>query len=451
MAKCLQKCRRCIDILTLLYIVTFSSRAVQCGSLSSNSRITAIFNQTATLVWTVNLDQNQRFSTGLLYLLPDISNPIINARIAVTENGKSLFGDRLSAIYNETEKLYTASLKNVNYNETYTFQLLGIFSNRDEFRRRAIVIANITGKPMFCGKKLEEKYTIAEGDAINVTQDVCGNPKPVVDLKIGSRSISLSGSSSMSYAATQYKYTNVLITRKDCGSHMFFTAENKLGRIKDNAMFDVLFTPSSVSVKYSYRDNNSCIWVSWDSENTGNCAVKYHLQFESSRDVYNTYKMDYMYCLTPNASNVSIWASYRGISGKNVIAAIQYVPPTTEVVIPEKIIVQDNNRFPKKIVIAVTITLAACVIINIITFLILKRKGYISSKIHHRKKQSVVTRNIDNYKIIEKPTSNYADLNLHGVETSLYADLTTTAESTKQGRGVAPVDLQKDVYENANM
>lgn len=123
----------------------FTIFSVQCGSLSSNSRITAIFNQTATLVWTVNLDQNQRFSTGLLYLLPDISNPIINARIAVTENGKSLFGDRLSAIYNETEKLYTASLKNVNYNETYTFQLLGIFSNRDEFRRRAIVIANITG------------------------------------------------------------------------------------------------------------------------------------------------------------------------------------------------------------------------------------------------------------------------------------------------------------------
>ncbi|XP_057301460.1 uncharacterized protein LOC130635943 [Hydractinia symbiolongicarpus] len=285
----------------------------------------------------------------MLYVLPDYVMVIAGKHLpTVAAEGKSLFQDRLTATFNTAGKNeYIATLEGIQFKDNHTYRLIAFFDDTINIERKHgdIQIKKVVGKPMFCGKKLDQNYTIVEGESLNVRQDVCGHPKPVVDLKIGSRSISLSSSSSKSYATTQYNYTNVLIKRKDCGRHMVFTAENKLGRIKDNAVVGVLFTPSTVSVKYSYRDNNSCIWVSWDSENTGNCAVEYHLQFENIRDVYNTYKKDYIYCLTPNASNVTIWASYKGISGKKVIAEIQHVPPTTEVVIPEKIIVQGNVNF----------------------------------------------------------------------------------------------------------
>lgn len=104
---------------------------------------------TVNMEWNITLSKNQVITGFSLVVLPDVGNPVVSGNVnsqMVQEKGRELFGNRLFATYNKTAGLYTATLRNIQDNETYAFRLMTTFSLPDQLEGNIIEIRNITGK-----------------------------------------------------------------------------------------------------------------------------------------------------------------------------------------------------------------------------------------------------------------------------------------------------------------
>nr|ADL39768.1 allorecognition 1 [Hydractinia symbiolongicarpus] len=295
--------------------------------------INATFNATVELQWQVTLQPPEEIFKILVRMSPGLIGILSGNKdgINVDKDGTKLFGDRISGIYNKSSDIVTLTLQNIKQNETLVFELVVLLSSLVS-KTANISIERISGVPIFCGKHLESEYTIKENISLTIAQDICGNPKPTVKWRVGENKFSkVTTSTKINNATGQYNYTfnTRALNRTDCGKNLTITASNTEGSIDRHAKIYVNFTPFPVVITASKRHNKSCVFVKWNKKETGNCVIAYHLQFNTKMAIYNTTKTDFTFCNLPNASNVTVWASYRGNISKKVNSAIEETTTTT--------------------------------------------------------------------------------------------------------------------------
>ncbi|XP_057301455.1 uncharacterized protein LOC130635939 isoform X2 [Hydractinia symbiolongicarpus] len=405
--------------------------------------------------WTVSPASGERVTSLQVYVLPNTTSEILIGRSPlVSVYGDTLFGvGRLSATF--VCSTYKLMLKNVTIPDSVTFQLFVVFINGDKSDIKSSDIqVTVNGSPSLCDRNLESRYTVNENRTLSLVQVICGHPKPEVKWKVGDDNFSRSYNSSyINTAIRQHKYTfrTRPITRNDCGRTLIFVANNTVGSIKRNAELNVEFVPSMVSMVSLYRHNASCVRVTWDAEDTGKCNVSYHLQFTGRETIYNSSNRYFTLCNSSDVDTVIIWASYKGKNGWKLASRIStttsspYFTSTTNIATTNA-----GKSLPRtcdcqstiNVIIAAVITLILVTII----FIISKHKGYITVSINRKRRPQSNENGSDDYEVTGATTSHYADINIKAVKPSIYADLTTTADHSKQ---YAEIELhKKDTYSN---
>nr|ADL39781.1 allorecognition 1 [Hydractinia symbiolongicarpus] len=301
----------------------------------------ATYGTTVNMHWKIILDTNQRINSFNVILKSQPGDPILSGGAnsqKPQDKGIELFGSRLSAVYDKIASTYTVSLKNIQYNETLSFDLTTTLNNPFFGKQVRIEIKEVTGMPKFCGENFKSNYTVLENIGLMVEQDICGHPKPnaVWKLEDDSTFSNSFNSSLISNETRRYRYIfNVKnIKRLHCGKQILLDATNKFGNDAKESILYVEFTPSKILNLKSCTVNKSCIFTHWDKENTGNCVITYHVQFNNKKDAFDTNNLNYTYCHSneaSNASTVTVWASYNGARGENttVIIATTTPSPTT--------------------------------------------------------------------------------------------------------------------------
>nr|ADL39783.1 allorecognition 1 [Hydractinia symbiolongicarpus] len=321
-------------VVGFVVIFSFLNRAHGGNIITASSNITVNNGSTLTLAWDV---------------IPSSGEPIDDFRVSVklhnstmrivtgkspqiTRIGYSLFGtDRISTEFNDP-KFYLI-LKDVRYNESLTYQLFVLFGEGLNIKGEISHIqVTVTGSPNLCGEIRKSNYTVQENEVFTFWQVICGHPKPHVQWKIGVDRFGNSITSALIDEETRrYNYTfEKPLTRANCGELIVLNATNNVKSLTWKTTVYVKFIPLQVSIEKSFKQNMSCVHVTWQGEVTGKCALNYYLQFDGQGDVYNTFDEFLTQCNLPNASNVTVWASYRGINGSKTTKNIsEFAPPTT--------------------------------------------------------------------------------------------------------------------------
>nr|ADL39785.1 allorecognition 1 [Hydractinia symbiolongicarpus] len=305
---------------------------------TSTPVLEATYGTTVNMQWKITLDTNQVISFINVKLKSPPGDQIISGGANsqnILNKGREFFGSRLSAVYDKITSIYTVSIKNIQYNESLSFQLITTMDNPFFAKQAAIEIKNVTGMPRFCGENFKSNYTVLETTSLMVEQDICGHPKPnaVWKLEDDSTFSNSFNSSLISNETRRYRYIfNVKnIKRLHCGKQILLNATNKFGNDAKESILYVEFTPSKILNLESFTVNKSCIFTHWDKENTGKCVITYHVQFNNKKDAFNTNNLNYTYCHSnedSNASTVTVWASYNGARGENNTASIATTTPS---------------------------------------------------------------------------------------------------------------------------
>ncbi|XP_057302700.1 uncharacterized protein LOC130636868 [Hydractinia symbiolongicarpus] len=437
------------------YLFVYSSiwfeKFVLMNSRYANG-VTVLNGTNVKLVWTVNVSPGDTIVSRSVYLSPDFTNPILVDR-SIKKKGLKLFGEnRLSATFGTGK--YTMSLMDVKYNESGTFQLDVAIENDGLITTQSDIHVIVRGRPNFCDNKYPYHYTAIESGVFTEGPEVCGYPIPDVKWKIGEDNFStLSTPSVINKATRKYKHSfrTRPITRKDCGKNFTFVTSNTLGSMERNFKIDVKFVPSLVSKVLYYRHNASCVRVTWDAEDTGKCNISYHLQFAGTKAVYNISSTNFTLCNSSYVDVVFIWASNkRNIGGKlaSRINATTSLPDSLTNNAGQNVQATCDDPFTSNIITAI-VTLAATLILNTIIFVILKHKGFIIVSMSRTKSaHSIKNQTTNDYQGTGAKISHYADVNSKAVKQSTYADLTTTADLSKQYYEIELNTMQTNIYAN---
>lgn len=424
--------------------------------------INTTFNATVELQWQVTLEPSEAIVSMTVRELPRLISILAGTvnGFNVDKEGKKLFGDRVSGIYNKSNNIVTLTLQNIQYSETLTFQLVVVLSTF-VIKAAKISIVDISGSPRFCGRKVESNYSVIEGRILTVFQDICGNPKPDVKWKIEEDIFTSSSSSSVINNATrQYEYTFTTrpLNRNDCGINITVFASNTLGYFERNTMVHVEFNPSLVPGISLYRYNASCINVIWNREKTGNCVVHYHLQINNNGAIYNTSNRYFIFCSPLQVDTVVLWSSYKGNMGEKVVSTFSTTTSTPDITSTlsilttnskKLVITSDNNQCTSNVIVAIVVAVTTTLLLVTIPLAILKRKGLVT--VNTRRKNQPKTDekdNIDDYEVAGTTLSNYADLNVQAIKPSLYTDLATATRSSEHYTEIELKETQKNTYAN---
>ncbi|XP_057301424.1 uncharacterized protein LOC130635917 [Hydractinia symbiolongicarpus] len=428
------------------YIIIQIHIFLLCGHLAftadvriSTSFLEATYGNTVDMHWKIILDTGQTINSFTVNLKSRPEDSIIFGSANyqnIANKGKELFGNRLSAVYDKTTSTYRVSLKNIQYNETLSFQLTTTLSNPLFGKQTTIEIKDVKGSPRICGKSLKSIYTVSDTAVLTVTQDICGHPKPFVKWKLEKDNTFSDSFSSllMSNTSRKYRYSFATrnIIRSDCGEKIMFNARNKFGNFNGSSTIYISFKPSKITLTTSYRYNASCVYLTWHKEDTGNCLLTYHLKFDDKDDVYSTFNTNFNLCHSSCAASASVWASYKGNAGYKNSINLRSIPSRPDTTImpssrtttrgkatqsPDHCQYASENAFGiTTIVITIVTTIVIGVIFNIVIFVILKHKGFIIFIKNPKKRlQHTKRRNDDNYEVTQITSSHYADLNVKSV------------------------------------
>ncbi|XP_057301176.1 uncharacterized protein LOC130635740 [Hydractinia symbiolongicarpus] len=130
---------------------------------ASSGKVTVVKNvfervqikSTVVMEWKIAHSDNQTNKVLKLYVLPDRDRPVFSSYGKYQSSqgkGRQTFGNRLSATFSKIKGKYTVTLKRIQYNENYTFQLKVIFINKKsvtETKVADIRIKNVVGM-LFC-------------------------------------------------------------------------------------------------------------------------------------------------------------------------------------------------------------------------------------------------------------------------------------------------------------
>lgn len=291
---------------------------------------------------------------------------------------------------------------------------------------------------------LATSYTVNEEKQLSVTNEVCGNPKPVLTWKLQkelkysfSDDVALMHMSSMRY---RYVYKSRRLTREDCGTNIVFNATGANGMIKGETLIDVTFSPRKIQNAIFYKDND-CINGIWTREATGKCALNYHLQFEGGRDIFNTTDTYYAVCNVFNASSVLIWASYKNKYGEKIkinTSLTTLAPTNATDPCKSPILLEVKRLDKKKLVLAIIITLVITQVANICIYGVVKYRG-VENNCRNKHSATKDDKNKDgqDYEVFPTAISHYTGLQLKARRETAYAELspTTVSEYSEIGTG----------------
>ncbi|XP_057301179.1 uncharacterized protein LOC130635741 isoform X2 [Hydractinia symbiolongicarpus] len=292
----------------------------------------------------------------------------------------------------------------------------------------------VKGTPKICGVRLKSNYTVVENSTITFTQDVCAHPKPVAEWKLDREKLYKKPSNTSLINTEQRKYRFTYQTRKltrnDCGAKFILKATNAMGSVEETVKVDVIFKPPAVFIKSISRHNASCVKILWQREKMGNCILSYQLQFDGNSEIFFTSNTYFTMCTQLNITSVGIWATHKGEIGDITVDRISPATPAPET---KEISADESKLTIKLIVILVIGSFVFTVILNVIFFGILLRKGFVILNFKTKKQhQNVANKNAEEYEVMGTTISNYTDINLHAIKPSVYADLKTTTDDSNQ-------------------
>lgn len=121
---------------------------MSCGEVTAkNTSVPFVtFNTSVVLVWKVTAGTDQRTWLIRLFILPNVREPEIRNMYNpnVQRQWKHLFGDRLSATFNEAgESNFILTLKEIQYNENFTFQVRADFEKGVDYDGRSVADIHI--------------------------------------------------------------------------------------------------------------------------------------------------------------------------------------------------------------------------------------------------------------------------------------------------------------------
>ncbi|XP_057301451.1 uncharacterized protein LOC130635936 [Hydractinia symbiolongicarpus] len=434
----------------MFYLILWKHDEVHCASVEPIPMTKcATVNTTVKLTWKVKLGPSEGIIYIKLHKLPDDENNIVtyaSQKLTVNIKGRQLFGKRLSANYSKHYENVTLTLQNIKYNENVTFYFVARFFPGFVLGTGVITIKCVTGPPNVCGKSVKSRYYITDTATITVAQDICGHPKPFVEWKLEDTSFSSSSRSMLIDDATKkyrYSFTTENIVRSKCGEKIMYHARTEFGNVEGYAMIYISFTPSKVRITSSYRHNASCVYLHWYREDTGNCLLEYHIQFNNINDVYNTSKTNVDICHSPSASSASIWASYKGNTGGKVDIILHLITLRPDITILSSVTTTSKDDWHCASISAIGIltTIVIGLIINIVLFVTLGRKGYlVFKKSSNTTLQHMKRRDDNNHEVIGTTSSHYPDQNVKYVKPCTNADLTKTTDSSK---GYAEIEFSE--------
>ncbi|XP_057301175.1 uncharacterized protein LOC130635739 [Hydractinia symbiolongicarpus] len=257
---------------------------------------------------------------------------------------------------------------------------------------------------------MESTYTAKEGQSLSIVQDICGHPKPVVQWKLNEDMFVSSLKSTLindTMKQYRYSYESRSLRRSDCGKYITVNASNEVAAIEQNAMIDVVFKPSPVSINSMYRINESCLYMGWLGESAENCSVKYYFQFDGEHSRHEISAMNFVHCGLQNARSVVFWASYKNIIGKKTNALLVYenISPLMKKSNKD----EEEGQCSNKITIVIIVTVIAALTSNIIIICVcIKSAGTCNIKQACRKQKE--TNKIENKYDTVRKFSNCQDV-----------------------------------------
>ncbi|XP_057301987.1 uncharacterized protein LOC130636323 isoform X3 [Hydractinia symbiolongicarpus] len=185
---------------------------------------------------------------------------------------------------------------------------------------------------------------------------------------------------------------------------------------------NVVFTPSNNFNATFYYYNSSCVYGTWNEENTGSCHLNYHIQYDDNDAIHLTTKTEYTRCGLTNLKFVQMWAAYNGRVGRKSVYSID---TTKDISTSRSLKAKGDCESSSNVIIGVIVTAFIVQILNIVFLYLWKRKGLkeiFKEKVNHQKNST--KENEEVYEVVGATVSNYTDLNLDKTVTNLYTGLT---------------------------
>ncbi|XP_057301177.1 uncharacterized protein LOC130635741 isoform X1 [Hydractinia symbiolongicarpus] len=440
-------------IYTITYHLQFNNQEKIYSTLNTYLKVCNLRNPTVVTIWASykgRLGRNSSISITLPLMktttTTNTTRTATKRRIASDSNMHSVKGKSFKSSYVQvrenkslsatfTNSRYRLMLRNIRYNESFTFQLYVIYGAGDHLNSsRFNIQVAVKGTPKICGVRLKSNYTVVENSTITFTQDVCAHPKPVAEWKLDREKLYKKPSNTSLINTEQRKYRFTYQTRKltrnDCGAKFILKATNAMGSVEETVKVDVIFKPPAVFIKSISRHNASCVKILWQREKMGNCILSYQLQFDGNSEIFFTSNTYFTMCTQLNITSVGIWATHKGEIGDITVDRISPATPAPET---KEISADESKLTIKLIVILVIGSFVFTVILNVIFFGILLRKGFVILNFKTKKQhQNVANKNAEEYEVMGTTISNYTDINLHAIKPSVYADLKTTTDDSNQ-------------------
>jgi len=200
----------------------------------------------------------------------------------ITDYGKKLFGDRLSMKY-DSNKTYTVSIKNAEYNDTSVFILDTRFEDKnkklaDIEESSQINVSKILGGPTNCGEPLPTTLKFKEFEKPILNFTFCGMPTP--ELTWNFTNPKMKTATPTTYRSFKHHYSVRLsnLTKNKCGMKLFYKVKGYLNDIIGSITIIVDFIPKMVQEIYFFR-RVECYYVQWQAYDTGYCPVNYTIIF----------------------------------------------------------------------------------------------------------------------------------------------------------------------------
>ncbi|XP_065644785.1 uncharacterized protein LOC136075455 isoform X2 [Hydra vulgaris] len=313
---------------------------------------------------------------------------------AVLPNGKSIFGDRISASY-QSSTGYLINLINLRANDSMNLTAVLEYKKPTEKTYGEVyqsLFIDVKADPVILS--FPEVLFVNEGNELFVESTIYGRPKPSSNIVYGDQAFNAYNFFDFSNNTYKYFYNLSAFYANSCGSVLLLNVfGNGVARSRSVTVL-VQFTPGFVSLSLPVVQlENFFIYLKWNSIPSGTCPVTYNIEFLNNtyqivNQFYGINTTSFSAANNANATIFRIYAVYNGTPGPAFNLTIpppQSTTTTTTTTAVKTIILsskpeisarQANSGLSTGVVIGIAIgAVIFILLIGIIIVVIVKKRG----------------------------------------------------------------------------
>ncbi|XP_065644782.1 uncharacterized protein LOC136075454 [Hydra vulgaris] len=249
---------------------------------------------------------------------------------AVLPNGKSIFGDRISASY-QSSTGYLINLINLRANDSMNLTVVLEYKKPTEKTYGEVyqsLFIDVKADPVILS--FPEVLFVNEGNELFVESTIYGRPKPSSNIVYGDQAFNAYNFFDFSNNTYKYFYNLSAFYANSCGSVLLMNVfGNGVARSRSVTVL-VQFTPGFVSLSLPVVQlENFFIYLKWNSIPSGTCPVTYNIEFlnNTNQIVNQFYGINTTSFSTANDANATIFRLYAVYNGTPGPALNLTIPP----------------------------------------------------------------------------------------------------------------------------